>query len=338
MSIDELTVFATVVQTGSFTGAARVLGTQKAHASRVVSRLEEKLGTRLLQRSTRSLAVTEVGRELYERAVGILSALDETQAMIERTQVEPQGVLKLTCGVEFGLLVVNQWIRAYLRRYPLVRVDADFSDRLVDLIHEGFDLAIRVGQLADSSLSARSLGEVSYALYASPDYLHRNPGPENPKDLASHDLIMFAAARPPGWHLVNDSAQTQIDIEARARLVVNNHVGARDATVDGLGIALLPRFQAAPFVNDGILVEVLPGWTRAPAPVHAVFASSRSDAKGQGLCRPSLRVSPRIYDELISPNARLDGMPPRIKFGNFRLPTTTALLGEAKLSALRRLQ
>jgi LysR family transcriptional regulator, regulator for bpeEF and oprC len=273
MSIDDLTVFAAVVRAGSFTGAARALRTQKAHASRVVSRLEKKLGARLLQRSTRSLAVTEVGRELYERAVGILSALDETQAMIQRTQAEPQGVLKLTCGVEFGLLVVNRWIRAYLNRYPLVRVDADFSDRLVDLIHEGFDLAIRVGDLADSSLSARSLGRINYALYGAPAYLRRHSTPKNPRDLASHELIMFVAASPPAWHLIK--ANEHIDIEGPARLIVNNHVGARDATVDGLGIALLPRFQAAPFVNDGRLVEVLPGWTRTPAPVHAVFASSR---------------------------------------------------------------
>jgi LysR family transcriptional regulator for bpeEF and oprC len=273
IALEDLTVFVAVVRAGSFTGAARTLGTQKAHASRVVSRLEKRLAVRLLQRSTRSLAVTEVGRELYERAVGILSALDETQAVIQRTQAEPRGVLRLTCGVEFGLLVVNRWIRGYLERYPLVRVEADFSDRLVDLIHEGFDLAIRVGDLADSNLSARSLGAISYALYASPEYLGRHAAPKRPEDLISHDLIMFAAASPPAWRLVD--ANRHINIEARARLVVNNHVCARDATVDGLGIALLPRFQAAPFVNEGRLVEILPGWTRTPAPVHAIFASSR---------------------------------------------------------------
>lgn len=273
MNIDELTVFVAVVRTGSFTGAAQALGTQKAHASRVVSRLERRLGVRLLQRSTRSLAVTEVGRELYERAIGIISALDETQAIIQRTQAEPQGVLRLTCGVEFGLLIVNRWIRAYLKRYPLVRVEADFSDRLVDLIHEGFDLAIRIGKLADSNLSARPLGEVTYALYASPGYLRTHPAPEHPNELPSHELIMFVATSPPVWRLTN--AGEHIDIETRARLVVNNHVGARDAAVDGLGIALLPRFQAAPFTRDGRLVEVLPGWTRMPAPIHAVFASSR---------------------------------------------------------------
>ena len=273
IDINDLALFVAVVRAGSFTAAAHTLGTQKAHVSRVVTRLEQRLGARLLQRSTRSLAVTEVGRELYERVTGILSALDETEAMIQQSQAEPQGVLKLSCGVELGLLVVNRWIRAFLKRYPLVRVDADFSDRVVDLIHEGFDLAIRVGKLADSSLSARSLGEIRYALYASSEYLRRHQLPEHPKDLVAHDLIMFVAKSPPAWQLERNGEQ--FDIEARARLIVNNHVGARDAAIDGLGIALLPRFQVATYAKDGNLIEVLPGWTRPPAPIHALFASSR---------------------------------------------------------------
>lgn len=276
MDIDELAIFVAVVRAESFTGAARTLGLQKAQVSRAVSRLERKLGVRLLQRSTRSLAVTELGRELYERATTILSAIDETQAIIQRSQAEPQGVLKLTCGVEFGQLIVNGWIRSFLKQYPSVRVDAHFTERVVDFIHEGFDLAIRVGHLADSSLSARSLGKIRYALYASPEYLKKHTAPERPQDLIAHDLIMFvmsAGGSAPAWHLENDGDRA--DITTPARLVVNNHVSARDAAVDGLGVGLLPRFQATPFAKAGRLVEVLPGWTRAPVPVHAVFGSSR---------------------------------------------------------------
>lgn len=276
MDIDELATFVAVVRAKSFTGAARALRLQKAQVSRVVSRLERKLGARLLQRSTRSLAVTEVGRELYERATAILSAIDETQAIVQRSQAEPQGVLKLTCGVEFGQLIVNGWIRNFLKKYPSVRVDAYFTERVVDFIYEGFDLAIRVGQLADSSLSVRSLGKIRYALYASPDYLKEHPAPKRPQDLVSHDLVMFVASAgvsTPAWHLENNGDKA--DIATPARLIVNNHVSARDAAVDGLGIGLLPCFQAEPFADAGRLVEVLPGWTRAPAPVHAVFGSSR---------------------------------------------------------------
>jgi LysR family transcriptional regulator for bpeEF and oprC len=233
------------------------------------------MGVQLLKRSTRSLTVTEVGRELYERAVGILAALDDTEAAIQKTQREPQGVLRLTCGVEFGLLVVNGWIAAFLRRYPLVRVDADLTNRIADLIHEGFDLAIRIGELPDAAgLSARKLGEIGYALYASPAYLADQALPRHPSDLTRHALVMFAPGLPPsGWRLVKDGER--VEVAGPARLLVNNNMAARDAAAAGVGIALLPRFQAAPLVRDRRLREVLSRWARPPVPVHAVFPSSR---------------------------------------------------------------
>lgn len=273
ITLDELTMFVTVVRTGSFTAAAHALATQKAHASRVVSRLERRLGVRLLQRSTRSLATTEAGRDLFVRATAILSALEEAEASVQRSQSAPQGVLRLTCGTELGMTTVNGWICDYLKRYPAVRVDADFTDRVVDLIHEGFDLAIRVGRLSDSSLSVRSLGAIHYALYASPDYLRDNPPPKHPDALAAHTLVMFAVAAPAHWRLAR--GEETATVAGPSRFVVNNHLAARDATLDGLGIALLPRFQARPFADAGQLVEILPGWTRPPAPVNAVFPSSR---------------------------------------------------------------
>ena len=271
--VDELFVFVAVARAGSFTAAARALATQKSHASRVVSRLEKRLGVRLLQRSTRSLTLTEVGRELYERATSILAALDETQSMIQRSQQEPQGVLKLTCGVEFGLLVVNRWIREFLKRYPRVRVDARFSDRLVDLVHEGFDLAIRVGKLPSSGLSARALGKIRYALYASPKYLQQRAAPAHPRELGAHDLIVFTGGASSAWKLKN--GREQFKVEQPARLAIESHISVRDAIVEGLGIGLVPRFQAEPYVRNKKVVEVLPGWTREPAPVYALFASAR---------------------------------------------------------------
>lgn len=273
IDVDHLAAFVAVVRAGSFTAAAEATGKQKAHLSRVISRLEKQLGVRLLQRSTRSLAVTEVGRDLYERATGILTAIDDTEAAIQGTQGEPQGVLKLTCGVEFGTLVVNRWIVEFLKRYPRVRVDAEFNNRLADLIHEGFDLAIRVGPLPDSGLTARRLGEVRYALYASPEYVQGHAEPIHPSDLAVHDLVMFAASVPATWRLFKDGER--FDVSVSPRFVLDNNIMAREATIEGLGIALLPRFQAAPYVRDGRLVEVLHGWSRTPVPIHAVFASSR---------------------------------------------------------------
>jgi DNA-binding transcriptional LysR family regulator len=273
IDLNDLSAYVAVVRGGSFTAAARASGTQKAHMSRVVSRLEKRLGVRLLQRSTRSLAVTEVGRDLYERATGILSAIEETAAAIEGTLREPQGVLRLTCAVDLGVLLVNGWIASFLRRYPQVRVDAELSNRNVDLIHEGFDLAIRVGQLADSGLSARRLGEVRCLLYASPKYLRRRAPPRHPRDLAAHQLLMFSVSRPPTWHLVKGKDRFQVT--APARYASDNHIVIRDAAVEGLGIALLPRFMAAGHVRERRLMEVLPGWSGPSLPIHAVFASSR---------------------------------------------------------------
>lgn len=273
IDLDELSTYVAVVRGGSFTAAARACGTQKAHVSRVVSRLEKRLGVRLLQRSTRSLAMTEVGRDLYERATGILSAIEETAASIQGTLREPQGVLRLTSAVDLGVLLVNGWIASFLRRYPQARVDAEFSNRTVDLIHEGFDLAIRVGPLADSTLSARKLGEVRCSLYASPTYLRGISAPRHPRDLAAHQLLMFSVSRPPIWHLVKDGDHQQVS--SPARFSSDNHIVIRDAAIEGLGVTLLPRFMAAADVRKRRLVDVLPGWSGPSLPIHAVFASSR---------------------------------------------------------------
>jgi LysR family transcriptional regulator for bpeEF and oprC len=273
INVDELTMFVAVVRGGSFTAAARASGTQKAHVSRVVSRLETRLGVRLMQRSTRSLALTEVGRDLYERSVGILSALDETSAAIQGTLREPQGVLRLTCEVDLGILLVNRWIASFLKTYPHVRVDAEFSSRVTDLIHEGFDLAIRVGRLADSRLSARKLGHIHCALFASPEYLRGRKAPRHPRDLGAHELIMFSPTREAIWQLEN--GDDRHEVASVPRFFSNDHIVVRDLVVDGLGIGLLPLFMAEPLVRKRRLVEVLPGWVAPPAPVHAVFPSSR---------------------------------------------------------------
>jgi LysR family transcriptional regulator, regulator for bpeEF and oprC len=273
MNLEQLAAFVAVVRARSFTAAANSLGMDKAQLSRVVSRLEGRLGVRLLQRSTRSLSLTEVGHEFYERAAAILAAVDDTEAAIQGTLGEPKGVLRLTCSVEVGILLVNGWIGSYLERHPQVRVDAEFSNRVADLIHEGFDLAIRVGHLPDSSLSARLLGEFQFALFASARYLRRHPPPEHPRDLVSHEIIMFSLARPALWRLSNDGKGFEVNVPPR--LVLDNNIVARDATVAGFGIALLPRFLVAPFVRDGRLVEVLRGWSGPSMPLHAVFPSSR---------------------------------------------------------------
>jgi LysR family transcriptional regulator, regulator for bpeEF and oprC len=274
MDLDALRAFVKVVQTGSFTRAAEALGTQKAHLSRVISAFEAKLGVRLIERTTRSLSLTEVGRELHERAVAILAAIEDTERVASHLHDAPRGQLRLTCGVEFGMMRVGSWIRGYLRKFPEVTVDADFTARIVDLVHEGFDLAIRVGELADSGLVARRLGALQYGLYASGDYLARKGTPAAPEELKAHELLMFSAgSHRGGWRLL--CGARQVRVERSARLRVNNSFAVRDATIDGLGIAQLPSLIADADVHAGRLLRILPDWQPDPVPVHAVFPSAR---------------------------------------------------------------
>jgi DNA-binding transcriptional LysR family regulator len=273
IDLRQLDAFVTVVRTGSFTAAASRMGTQKAHVSRLVSHLEDRLGVRLLQRSTRSLTLTEVGRDLYERATGVLGALDETERAIRDYQSAPTGTLKLTCGTEFGLLVVNRWIEDYLERFPAMKIDVDYATRFVDIIHEGFDLAIRLGDLEDSELSARKLGEIDYALYASPDYIATNGAPRQPEDLGRHQLIVVALPGRIMWKL-SDGTRV-VDVTNEARMQLNNNLAARDMIARGIGIGIIAKIKSDPLVASGRLVRVLDGWTFGPIPIHALFASSR---------------------------------------------------------------
>ena len=274
MDLDTLQSFVKVVQAGSFTRAADALSTHKARLSRVLSQLERELGVRLLERSTRSLSLTEVGREFYERAVGILASVEDAQRAVQRAQGEPRGTLKLTCGVEFGMIAVSDWIQRYLQRHPQVRVDADFTSRLVDIVHEGFDVAIRVGTLQDSSLNARLLGSLRYGLFASPACVQRHGVPAVPQDLSAHEVLAFVGGSHPGsWQLTQ--AGTTHRVEVRPRLKANNVFAVRDAAAAGLGIAQLPLVVAEPLLVQGGLVPVLADWSLPTVPVHAVFASAR---------------------------------------------------------------
>jgi DNA-binding transcriptional LysR family regulator len=274
MDLVALQAFVKVVQTGSFTRAADALQTQKARLSRVVSQLERELSVRLLERSTRSLSLTEAGREFFERAHAILASVDDAQQAMQRIGGEPKGTLRLTCGVEFGMLAVSGWIADYLAAYPQAQVEADYSNRLVDIVHEGFDLAVRVGPLSDSSLAARRLGLLDYGLYASADYLRHHGAPADPHELLARPLVVYAGAAPQGqWHLTRGDESVRLKL--RPRLRVNTSLAAREALQRGLGIGLLPRRLAKSADQPALLTRVLSDWDAPQVPVHAVFASAR---------------------------------------------------------------
>jgi LysR family transcriptional regulator, regulator for bpeEF and oprC len=274
MEANELRVFVKVVQCGSFTRAADLLKTQKTYVSRVISQLEKKLQVRLLERSTRSLSLTEIGREMFERAVSILDAMEETQKMVQKSLGEPQGMLKLTCSVDFGLIAVGDWINSYLHRYTHVTIDADYSGRTIDMVHEGFDLAIRVGHLKDSNLVARKLGDIDYGIYASPDYFKQRTRPEKPEELAEHALIYFSGgANKNEW--IFHKLGAEYTHKVSPRLSVNNSFALRDAAIKRLGIAKIPKRIAEKCVTTGELVALLGDWQIQPISVFALFPSTR---------------------------------------------------------------
>jgi LysR family transcriptional regulator, regulator for bpeEF and oprC len=211
---------------------------------------------------------------MYERAVNILAAVDEAQLAAQRVHDAPQGTLRISCGVEFGMMAVTRWINGYLQRHPQLSVEADYTNRLVDIVHEGFDIAIRVGELPDSSLVARKLGNMRYGLYASPAYLQRAGAPATPQSLAQHALLVFNMGRQKEhWDLQRDTEHVQVPLQSRLR--INSSFAVCDAAVLGHGIARLPLLVAQNAVAEGRLTPVLAQWQPRSAPVHALFPSVR---------------------------------------------------------------
>lgn len=277
MELSRLQGFCAVVEAGSFTAAATLQGSDKAQLSRGVTALERELGLRLLARSTRSLRLTDDGRAVYERARAILGASDDLLQFAQSLQSEPQGTLKLTCSPDFGLVSANRWISTYLARWPKVTVEADYTARRIDLVHEGFDLALRVGALDDSRLAARLLGSLRYGLFASPAYLSRAGAPDNLEALGRHALLMFSTGSGrSGWTLLpaGEADGAAVRVAQRGRVRAGSISLLLDACLVGLGIARLPLHTVQVHPADR-LRAVLPAWTPKPAEVHAVFPSNR---------------------------------------------------------------
>jgi LysR family transcriptional regulator for bpeEF and oprC len=276
MTLEQLRIYVKVIEAGSFTLAAEWLDTPRSHISRVIAQLEHELGVVLLERTTRTRSITEAGREVYDRAVGILGAVDETLRATQRVHEEPRGLLRLTCGVEFGMITLGSWIEDYVARYPHVAVDVEYTSRELDLVHEGFELAIRSGPLPDSRLVARRLGRLDYGLFAALRYLDARGAPRQPADLEQHDLVVFTGgAVKAGWTLRHPEREAAVSVKASARIRVNAGTGVRDALLKGLGIGQLPCVMADEAVAQGRLLPVLAPWQPPPVEVFALYPSSR---------------------------------------------------------------
>ncbi len=274
--LNDVLAFTAVADSGSFTRAAERLGWPKSSVSHRVARLEQCLGARLLERSTRRLRLTEVGARFHEHAQRVLQELDEAAATVESFRSRPQGLLRISASVVLGQALLPAMLVEFGALHPEVRLFVDLNNRRVDLLEEGFDLAIRAGPLPDSTLVSRRLGSATARLFAAPAYLRRHGTPKAVAELARHALVDNAATAPgDGWVLTHDDGRHET-LPARSRVTASDARLLAEVAALGAGIANLPAFVAAPAVAAGRLVPVLPGWETRRVDVHAVFPSHKS--------------------------------------------------------------
>ncbi len=267
-------MFVAVIETGSFVAAARRLGTSSGQASKSVARLESHLGARLLNRTTRAVSPTEAGRAYFERLRPLLDEFDSLDRSIRNVSQTPRGRLRVTAPLTFGTLELAPALNAFALAYPDIELDVSFSDRLVNVVDEGFDMAVRVGRPADSSLIARRICSVRIVIVASEDYLDRQGEPEEPDDLARHACIIDSNFREPNrWPLRLSNGRDAVPVHGRIRY--SNAEACLQAAEAGLGLACVPSFVAGDALRRGTVRAVLRAFEPEPYGVHALYPHSR---------------------------------------------------------------
>ena len=275
--MDRLTlmeVFVRVVDCGSFSGAARQMRLSKSAVSRAVAELENRLGVRLFDRTTRTLSITEVGRAYHERAGRILAEVAEADLSASAYQAEPRGTLKIDGPFSFGILHLAPAIPEFLARYPHLHIDMTLNDRFVDVVAEGYDVVVRIGKLADSSLIARQIAPLRAIVCASPAYLEARGTPQRPEELAHHNCLGYSLmAMHEEWRFQEEGQPLAVAINCNFR--VNNGDALRSAAVAGLGLAYLPSFIVGDDLRTGRLLRVLEPFTVKEGGIHAVYPHNR---------------------------------------------------------------
>ena len=270
-----MTAFTRVAETRSFSEAARRLGATKSAISRQVSALEADLGARLLHRTTRSLTLTEAGRDYFDRVTRILADVEEANRSVSHLQAAPRGRLRVNAPMSFGIRHLAPALPDFLTRHPEVEVDMSMNDRFVDLVDEGYDVAVRIGRLSDSALIARKLAPLRRVVCASPDYLAARGVPLTPADLAHHDCLSYTNMSPTEeWSFAAPDGRP-LAVTIRGRLRVNNGDALRMAALGGLGLTYQPTFIVGPDLEAGRLVPVLADYVHQDGGVYAVYPHSR---------------------------------------------------------------
>lgn len=274
MDLNQVAVFVRVVESRGFTAAAAALGLPKSSVSRAVSRLESSLGVRLLHRTTRRLHLTEAGAAFHARAQRALTELGEARDAAGEQQDAPRGTVRITAPVDVGVEFLADIVARFVRRHPEIKVDVNLTARTVDMVEEGFDLALRAGRLRDSSLVARKLGNIEGRLLAAPSYLERHGTPETVLDLERHECVLF---RPHDgacmWQLTGPEGNERVEV--RGSVSADDFTFVRKAALAGAGITLLPWVLSVRDVIGGKLVRVLPEHAARGSQLHLVYPSAR---------------------------------------------------------------
>lgn len=298
---NDLLVFAHIVEAGSFTRAAEQLGLPKSTVSRRLTHLEERLGERLLLRTTRKLTLTDFGHGMIGHARQVAAEVDAANALADHRRSRPTGRLRVSMPEDFAMVILDEVLARYVERYPEVALDIDLSPRRVDLVGENFDLALRFGDLPDdATLAARPLGEFTQGVFAAPDYLLRHGRPDNPAALSGHDALCLVGrdGQPRPWTLSDGTHR--VELTPRARVTANSPDVLIGLACAGRGIALVPVHYAAEAVHSGRLVRVLPHWRSPGGRGWAVFP-------GRRLMPARTRAFLDLLDELHIPHT--DGHP-----------------------------
>jgi len=268
-------MFLAVMEAGSFTGAAEKLGTSSGQASKLLSGLESDLGVRLLNRTTRSVSPTEAGRAYYDRLKPLVDELETLDLDIRNISQSPRGRLRLTAPLTFGTLEMAPALNEFARRYPEIELDVSFSDRVVNVVDEGFDLAIRVGRPGDSSLIIRKLCAVRIVVVAAPAYLDAHGAPDVPSDLAHHTCIIDTNFREPNrWPFRTPEGDVEM-VNVSGRIRYSNAEACLQAAALGLGLACVPAFVAGDALRSGRVTRLLSSFETEPYDVHVLYPHNR---------------------------------------------------------------
>ena len=268
--LDGVAVFVGVINAGSFTAAAHALGHSTSYVSKAVTRLEKRLGSRLLNRTTRTISLTDAGRAYYERCSQIVIDAENAERSINQLQENPGGLLRINAPGSFGFKYLLDVLSQFMHRYPEVKLEVEFNDRLIDVVAEGYDVVIRVGEIKDSNLVARKFTSSRGVVVASPEYLKRKGCPQRVEDLAQHDCIAYSLLpTPTQWVFYRDGVRTSVTVDPRA--LCNSGEIEVAMAVQGIGITRLPLFICEQEVASGDLQIILEDYDQLELDVYAVY-------------------------------------------------------------------